>query len=157
MGDTNRIEAFDVGDRSVFVALRQGGIEALDVGEALLEPGDESRTEIPAYRVQLPGGTSRRSPWIWKLGTSVAAVNAPAPSTSTTTTSGAAAENGKRRAGGRRQGESNDDSNPFADSPFAFLSDEGMIFLARQGDSVYLCERNAGKFRLLKLSKAQDV
>ncbi|KAG8708422.1 hypothetical protein FRC11_006497 [Ceratobasidium sp. 423] len=155
MGDTHRIEAFDVDDRSVFVALRQGGIEALDVGEALLEPGDESRTEVPAYRVQVPGGTSRRAPWVWKLGTSVAAVNAPLVNTSAG--AGAGAENGKRRAGGKRQGESNDDSNPFADSPFAFLSDEGMIFLARQGDNVYMCERNAGKFRLLKLSKAQGV
>ncbi|KAH7344682.1 hypothetical protein B0J17DRAFT_712333 [Rhizoctonia solani] len=156
MGDTHRIEAFDVGDRSVFVALRQGGIEAMDLGEALLEPGDESRTEVPAYRVQLPGGTSRRQPWVWKLGTSVAAVNAPATATATST-NGAGAENGKRRATGGKRIEPSDDSNPFADSPFAFLSDEGMIFLARQGDSVYLCERNAGKFRLLKLSKAQGV
>ncbi|CAE6479369.1 unnamed protein product, partial [Rhizoctonia solani] len=76
MGDTHRIEAFDVGNRAVLVALRQGGIEALDVGEALLEPGDESRTAVPAYRVQLAGGTSRPAPWVWKLGTSVSAVNA---------------------------------------------------------------------------------
>ncbi|EUC65277.1 GYF domain protein [Rhizoctonia solani AG-3 Rhs1AP] len=153
MGDTHRIEAFDVGDRAVLVALRQGGIEALDVGEALLEPGDESRTAVPAYRVQLAGGTSRRAPWVWKLGTSVSAVNANANANGSST----GAENGKRRAGGGKRGEPNDDSNPFADSPFAFLSDEGVIFLARQGDSVYLCERNAGKFRLLKLSKAQGV
>ncbi|CAE6418887.1 unnamed protein product [Rhizoctonia solani] len=157
MGDTHRIEAFDVGDRAVFVALRQGGIEALDVGEALLEPGDESRTAVPAYRVTVPGGTSRRAPWVWKLGTSVSAVGNP---TITNSNSGTGVENGngKRRAGGgKRQAEPNDDSNPFADSPFAFLSDEGVIFLARQGDNVYMCERNAGKFRLLKLSRAQSV
>ncbi|CEL58022.1 hypothetical protein RSOLAG1IB_02767 [Rhizoctonia solani AG-1 IB] len=159
MGDTHRIEAFDVGDRAVFVALRQGGIEAQDVGEALLEPGDESRTAVPAYRVTVPGGTSRRTPWVWKLGTSISAVANPAttnsnPGTGVDNGNG----NGKRRAGGgKRHVEPNEDSNPFADSPFAFLSDEGVIFLARQGDSVYMCERNAGKFRLLKLSKAQSV
>ncbi|QRW19058.1 Cyclin, C-terminal domain [Rhizoctonia solani] len=165
MGDTQRIEAFDVGDRAVFVALRQGGIEALDVGEALLEPGDESRTAVPAYRVAVSGGTSRRAPWVWKLGTSVSAlgnsaVDTPQPSAATGNgnASGHGNGNGKRRAGGgKRHAESNDDSNPFSDSPFAFLSDEGVIFLARQGDSVYMCERNAGKFRLLKLSKAPSV
>jgi hypothetical protein len=48
-GEVRRVEAFDVRDRAVVVALRRSALEAVDVGDALLNPGDESRPYIPEY------------------------------------------------------------------------------------------------------------
>lgn len=50
LGDVKRIEAFDTRDhRAVVVALRQGGLEAVDMGDALCQPGDESRPFLPMF------------------------------------------------------------------------------------------------------------
>ncbi|KAG8791922.1 hypothetical protein FRC12_007837 [Ceratobasidium sp. 428] len=152
MGDTQRVEAFDVDGRAILVALRQGGLEATDVGHALLDPADESRTALPNYKV-VPGAVNRRGPYVWRLGTSV-------------DSSGRAGGNGKRRAGvsngGRKrttpkasastnvaiQGNDSGDESDVYIAP-----EEEVIFLAREQDNVYICERSAGKFRLLRLSK----
>ncbi|KAF8761114.1 GYF domain [Rhizoctonia solani] len=57
-------------------------------GRSAVGARDESRTAVPAYRVAVSGGTSRRAPWVWKLGTSVSAlgnsaVDTPQPSAAT--------------------------------------------------------------------------
>ncbi|KAF8609246.1 hypothetical protein BDV93DRAFT_464358 [Ceratobasidium sp. AG-I] len=151
MGDTHRVEAIDVGGRAVLIALRQGGIEATDIGHALLEPADESRTALPNYRV-VPGASNRRGPYVWRLGTSI---------NSTGRSAGSAP--GKRRAGvsGRKKatatkgqaGVTHDDDSGDESDVFS-AQEEGITFLARDRDNIYVCERSAGKFRLLRLSKA---
>ncbi|KAG9083421.1 hypothetical protein FS749_006049 [Ceratobasidium sp. UAMH 11750] len=151
MGDTQRVEAFDVDGRAVLVALRQGGLEVTDVGHALLEPADESRTALPNYK-GIPGTVSRRAPYVWRLGTSA---NSGRPEGSA---------NGKRRAGvnGRKRvpPKPNSNSSPAIqaadsgdESDVYIAPEEEVIFLAREQDNVYICERSAGKFRLLRLSK----
>ncbi|KAF7339814.1 GYF domain-containing protein [Mycena venus] len=71
MGDVKRLEAFDVKDRSVLVAMRQGGLEAVDLSDALLKPADESRTVLPQFSPP-PSNINRRGPFVWKIGTPVA-------------------------------------------------------------------------------------
>lgn len=146
MGDVKRLEAFDVKDRSVIVAMRHGGLEAMDLGDALLKPADESRAVLPQYAA-LPSNTNRRGPFVWRIGT---------PITSSVTSSAALSNKSK---GGmtpvKKQG-SGPGKSPYrtefstggdgeSDSP------DEVIFLGRKEDYIYLCERNAGTFRILRL------
>ncbi|KAH7883729.1 hypothetical protein F5I97DRAFT_1813476 [Phlebopus sp. FC_14] len=143
MGDVKRLEAFDVKDRSVIVALRQGGLEAMDFGDALFRPADESRTVLPHF-LSSSSNTNRRGPFVWKIGTSI------------DSTTGGTALSFKPRTGAGKKA-----SYPLGKSPsrseFGGLGDgdaeatEEVIFLGRNGDELYLCERNVGAFRILKL------
>lgn len=143
MGDIKRLEAFDVKDRSVIVAMRQGGLEAMDVGDALLKPADESRTVLPHF-LPPPSNINRRGPFVWKIGTPV------------NSSSGGTALSARTKTGylGRKAG------NPSGKSPskgdFTTVNDDQefvdeIVFLGRTGDDVYLCERNGGAFRILRL------
>ncbi|QRV76384.1 GYF domain-containing protein mpd2 [Ceratobasidium sp. AG-Ba] len=160
MGDTQRVEAFDVDGRAVLVALRQGGIEATDVGQALLEPADESRTALPNYKVA-PGAISRRSPYVWRLGTAVTSAGRPVGSTNGKRRAGGTGASGKKRTASSKQNGSSHvaiHANDSGDESDIYIApEEEVIFLAREQDNVYVCERSAGKFRLLRLSKTNPT
>ncbi|KAF8349929.1 hypothetical protein F5887DRAFT_1070177 [Amanita rubescens] len=66
MGDVKRLEAFDVKDRSVLVAMRRGGLEVVDLRDALLRPADESRTALPQFNPAM-SSVNRRAPFVWKI------------------------------------------------------------------------------------------
>lgn len=143
MGDIKRLEAFDVKDRSVLVAMRQGGLEAMDLGDALLKPADESRTVLP-YFLPPPSNVNRRGPFVWRIGTPV------------NSSSGGGALSAKARPGylGKKGGNppakpsSRSDSTTANDGDQEFADE--IIFLGRTGDDLYLCERNGGAFRILR-------
>lgn len=145
MGDVKRVEAFDVKDRSVIVAMRQGGVEAMDFGDALLKPADESRSLLPQFAPP-PSNINRRGPFIWKIGTPIAS-----------STSGVAALSSKTKAGGYLGKKTSYSGKSPAKSDFSGTGDgdteitDEVLFLGRRGDEVYLCERNAGAFRILRL------
>ncbi|KAH7921788.1 hypothetical protein BV22DRAFT_1114224 [Leucogyrophana mollusca] len=145
MGDVKRLEAFDVKDRSVIVAMRQGGVEAMDFGDALLRPADESRTLLPNFAPP-PSNTNRRGPFVWKIGT-------PINSSSTS----AAALSSKTKNGYLSKKPSHAPGKSPAKSEFGGVGDgdtdssDEVLFLGRKGDEIYLCERNAGAFRILRL------
>lgn len=145
MGDVKRVEAFDVKDRSVIVAMRQGGVEAMDFGDALLKPADESRTLLPQFAPP-PSNINRRGPFVWKIGTPIAS-----------STSGVAALSSKTKAGGYLGKKTSYSGKSPAKSDFSGTGDgdteitDEVLFLGRRGDEVYLCERNAGAFRILRL------
>lgn len=144
MGDIKRLEAFDVGDRSVIVAMRQGGLEAMNLGDALLKPADESRTVLPHF-LPPPSNINRRGPFVWKIGTPISS------------STGGTALSARTKTGylGRKA------SYPPGKSPskgdFAAVNDseqeftDEIVFLGRTGDDLYLCERNGGVFRILRL------
>ncbi|KAG2129917.1 hypothetical protein DEU56DRAFT_741013 [Suillus clintonianus] len=146
MGDVKRVEAFDVKDRSVLVAMRQGGVEAMDFGDALLKPADESRTLLPQFAPP-PSNINRRGPFVWKIGTPIG-----------TSTSGAAALSSKTKGSGYlgKKPSYTTGKSP-ARAEFNGTGDgdtestDEVLFLGRQGDEVYLCERNTGAFRILRL------
>ncbi|KAG2077148.1 hypothetical protein BDR04DRAFT_1089473 [Suillus decipiens] len=147
MGDVKRVEAFDVKDRSVLVAMRQGGVEAMDFGDALLKPADESRTLLPQFAPP-PSNINRRGPFVWKIGTPIGS-----------STSGATVLSSKTKGSGylgRKPSHSNGKSPARAEFHGTGDGDtentDEVLFLGRQGDEVYLCERNAGAFRILRLS-----
>ncbi|KAJ7492810.1 hypothetical protein FB451DRAFT_1123938 [Mycena latifolia] len=150
MGDVKRLEAFDVKDRSVLVAMRQGGLEAVDLSDALLKPADESRTVLPQFSPP-PSNINRRGPFVWKIGTPVAAsaTSATILSSKTKGSSGFSHIPGKKQSSGSAK-------SPIGRTEFSVgdteseVADE-VLFLGRKEDEIYICERNAGSFRILRL------
>jgi hypothetical protein len=143
MGDVKHLEALDVKDRSVLIAMRQGGLEAVDLGDALLRPADQSRTTLPAFH---PPSTTvnRRPPFVWKIGTPIDSSNAPL----------SAFSKGKsvvpRKAGISITKSTNASQGPVGTDADGDPNDE-VMFLGRKEDEIYYCERNAGSFRILRL------
>jgi hypothetical protein len=140
MGDIKRLEAFDVKDRSVLVAMRRGGLEVVDLRDALLRPADESRTALPQFNPAI-SSINRRAPFVWKIGTPISI----SPSSSTTIP--AIPKPTKKQSSGPAR-------SPVGKSDFGDSgpdSQEEVLFLGRKEDEMYLCERNAGSFRILKL------
>ncbi|SJL06016.1 uncharacterized protein ARMOST_09352 [Armillaria ostoyae] len=147
MGDVKRLEAFDVKDRSVLVAMRQGGLEAVDLSDALLKPGDESRTALPQYNPS-PSNFNRRGPFVWKIGTPISgSSSAVLPSKPKISHS--------HYTSGKKSG-SGPSKSPAGRTEFnvghveSEMNDE-VLFLGRKDDEIYICERNAGSFRILRL------
>ncbi|KAF9044852.1 hypothetical protein BDZ89DRAFT_1058955 [Hymenopellis radicata] len=132
MGDVKRLEAFDVKDRSVLVAMRQGGLEAVDLSDALLRPGDESRTALPQFN-PTPCNYNRRGRLCgrWLKNSHV-----PSKKMSTGST---------KSPSGRTEFNVGYVDNDMQDE---------VLFLGRKGDEIYICERNAGSFRILRLCPA---
>nr|GAT47858.1 predicted protein [Mycena chlorophos] len=147
MGDVKRLEAFDIkGNRAVLVAMRQGGLEAVDLGDALLKPADESRTVLPEFNPP-PSNINRRGPFVWKIGTPV---GTGATVLSTKSKSGFAHHIASKK-------QSAVSRSPMGRTEFATGEPESevvdeVLFLGRKEDEIYICERNAGSFRILKLS-----
>ncbi|KAF8587270.1 hypothetical protein K439DRAFT_1407576 [Ramaria rubella] len=151
LGDIKRVEAFDVRDRAIIVALRQGGLEAVDIGDALLAPADESRTVLPDYQVPV-GSVSRRGTYIWRIG---APVSMPPVSSTRDPANTALSLVRKRHPSamnslGRAPGRSETPLG-FDDGGDANLNEE-VLFLGRNDDNVYFCERTAASFRILRLA-----
>ena len=142
LGDVRRVEAFDVQDRAVIVALRQGGLEAVDVGDALLTPADESRSIMPDFKVPV-NGISRRGTYIWRVG---APVSLPPVSSARDPTNTALHLVRKKQSSTK----SDIQSMSFEDND-GNLHEE-VLFLGRDNDSVYFCERHAASFRILRLA-----
>lgn len=150
MGDVKRLEAFDVKDRAVLVAMRQGGLEVVDLGDALLKPADESRTVLPQFNPP-PSNTNRRKPFVWKIGTPVSTSPTMATVLSSSKPKGGHSHHipGKKQSTGLSK-------SPVGRTEFSVgdtesETDEEVLFLGRKGDEIYICERNAGSFRILRL------
>jgi len=153
MGDIKHLEAFDVEERSVLVAMRQGGLEAVDLRDALLRPADESRTILPEYNSPLVS-TSRRPPFVWKIGTPIVAPSNPLSAlkpkakgafSSLTTKKPPAAASRKGSSGAADTANGPDAANSAPPS-------EEVFFMGRKDDEIFFCERNAGSFRILRLA-----
>lgn len=145
MGDVKRLEAFDVNNRAVLVALRQGGFEAADVGDAMLAPADASRLAFPQFH-PASSAVNRRSTFLWRIGSSVSDVNSRSSFDPATTNCNGTTPN-LVKAPTRRE-----ERGTSYESEDEFTPDQEMIFLARNGDEVYFCERGIGSFRILRLS-----
>ncbi|KAF9015311.1 hypothetical protein BDQ17DRAFT_1386072 [Cyathus striatus] len=148
MGDVKRLEAFDVHDRSVLVAMRQGGLEAVDLSDALLKPADASRTAFPYFQPS-QSLINRRAPFVWKIGTPINSSSGSATALTSKGKGGSSHLTGKRMGIGSTKSSAGrtDTSMGDADSEH---HDE-VLFLGRKDDEMYICERNAGSFRILRL------
>jgi hypothetical protein len=153
LGEVKHLEAFDTKDhRAVVVALRQGGIEAADMGDALLQPGDESRTSLPLF-ASPSSSTSRRLNFVWRLGSPVEDVSSTispfgiSPRRETALARSAPSPPTKRLGAGKRAETLKDSDDLPSTAP-----DDEIIFLGRNQDRVFLCERSANSFRILRLS-----
>ncbi|KAF8640948.1 hypothetical protein AX17_000595 [Amanita inopinata Kibby_2008] len=142
MGDVKRLEAFDVKDRSILVAMRHGGLEAVDLGDALLKPADESRTTLPQFNPSV-NSVSRRAPFVWKIGTPISS----SPSSSLVLSTGI--KRNKKQSQGSAKSPAGKTEFSVGDTDSD--NQEEVLFLGRKDDEIYLCERNAGSFRILRL------
>lgn len=147
MGDIKRLESFDISERSLLVALRKGGLEVVDLGDALLKPADESRTNLPNYAVPL-NAIGRRAPFVWKIGNSL---SSPTTNGVRMTTNGKAtfSHSSKKSSIASTKNMNGKADNHATDSE---TDQQEVLFLGRNEDDVYFCERNASSFRIIQLS-----
>jgi hypothetical protein len=150
LGDIKRLEAFDLQDRSVLVAMRQGGFEAVDLNDALLRPADASRDVLPHFTPP-PFQMNRRKIFTWRIGSPTSS-SSSASVTVSTLPRNSSRHNVSARRPGIGQGKA------YARQDFGSGDFEGerprseILFLGRQDDNVYLCERDGETFRVLRLS-----
>lgn len=151
LGDITRVECFDVGNRAVVVALRQGGLEALDIGDAILCPGDESREALPDFQPSLPN-TGRRGAYTWRIGypVSSAAISSLHEATKAPLANVRRKHVPNTSASGKASTKSEGSYLSFDDNDNP--SREELIFLGRNSDNVYFVERSANAFRILRLA-----
>ncbi|ESK98350.1 gyf domain protein [Moniliophthora roreri MCA 2997] len=160
MGDVKRLEAVDIKDRSVLIAMRQGGVEAVDLSDALLRPADDSRGTLPQFN-PAPSTVNRRAPFVWRIGTPVS--SSPTSQTSTVLSSNSSAKQHKSGLSGHSMSMTRPSRlAPAAKSPAGKMEfnvgdadsefHDEVLFLGRKENEIYICERNAGSFRILRLS-----
>ncbi|KAF8337515.1 uncharacterized protein EI90DRAFT_3043230 [Cantharellus anzutake] len=157
LGDVRRLEAFDSKDNhAVLVAIRHGGIEAVNMSDALLQPADQSRTSLPFFNS--PNiATSRRRNFVWRMGSPVEDVSSSNLSNHGISSKRETALPRKSVTLSKKIGsmKRTDGTKENEESPLP-LSDNEILFLGRWGDHVYLCERTADSFRILRLSLAES-
>jgi len=148
LGDIKRLEAFDVSERSVLVALRQGGLEVVDLCDALLKPADDSRTVLPHYSPPI-NSISRRPPYVWKIGTPISPTSAQSSTSlskgkviSAQPTNKKPSISSTKGLGGKGDNYTNEPDNE---------SQDEVLYLGRKENEVYFCERNTTSFRILRL------
>ena len=144
LGDVKRIEAIDIQDRSVLIAMRRGGLEAIDLNDALLKPADGSRMILPHFDPP-PSSINRRAPFVWRMGTPLN--SGPGPTTPVISalrgpTSRKKLSTGPSKSPGRAD---------FHLDPDGESQPEEIMFLGRKGNDLYLCERNSSSFRILRI------
>lgn len=149
LGDVKRLEAFDVKDRAVLVAMRQGGLEAVDFGDALLLPADHSRTLFPHFHPPT-SSVNRSGSFVWKIGTptSSSSGSPPLPALTPKTLHRFHAKKQSTvliKSPGRTDFSGSTDADPDH-------SRDEVFFLGRKDNDVYFCERRYGNFRILRIS-----
>lgn len=149
MGDVRRLEAFDVKDRSVLVAMRQGGLEAVDLSDALLRPGDASRPVLPHF-VPQDAMVNRRSSFLWRIGNPTGYHPSSAPAIASLHSAGSRTS-GKKQSISMKSPSRSDPSSGGEGIDGTHVVQDEVFFVGRKDDDVYLCERNAGTFRILRL------
>lgn len=150
LGDVKRLEAFDVKKGSVLVAMRQGGIEVVNLGDALLKPADESRTILPHYNPPM-NNINRRAPFVWKIGTPLASSPMQAGDLITKNDAPLGLLSAGKKANVISTKAASGKTDSFSGEFDADSQDE-VLFLGRKEDEVYMCERNGTSFRILRLS-----
>lgn len=142
LGDVKRIEVIDIQDRPVVIAMRRGGLEAIDLYDALLKPADASRIVLPHFDPP-PSSINRRAPFVWRMGTPLnPGPTNPAISALKGPTSRKKTSTGPTKSPGRAE---------FCPDPDGESQTEEIMFLGRRGDDLYICERNSSSFRILRI------
>lgn len=147
LGDVRRLEAFDVDNKVVVVAIRQGGLEVAEVADALLKPGDHSRSLLPNFQPP-PSSTNRRESFIWRIGYPLSPFSSGAVSSSPPTLPQTPSK--KHSLGVGKSPAKNDFALGTSDDYESRLHEE-LIFLGRHDENIYFCERSNGSFRILRL------
>lgn len=163
LGDVKRLETFETTERTIIVAFRQGGLEAVDLGDAIMTPGDGCRTIYPYFDPPI-GTFNRRLNFLWRtgapVGENVLSFKSSGSISSITDTQGPMNKAAKRRSlnpslitGVRNSGSK---GGPFGDGEEdrdgVSVTPDDLLVLGRSENNVYFCDRSSGRFRLLVLS-----
>ena len=148
LGDIKRLEAFDLQDRSVLVAMRQGGFEAVDLADGLLRPADSSRDVLPHFTAP-PFQMSRRKIFTWRIGSPPSSSSSASVTVTTLPRNSSRHNISARRPGAGKASARQEHGNGDFEGEH---SRSEILFLGRQDDNVYLCERDGETFRVLQLS-----
>lgn len=148
LGDVKRLESFDIGKRAVMVAIRQGGIEVVDVGDALLRPAEHSRTVLPHYTCS-SSSFSRRDNLVWKIGSPLDPV-ASNPVSSDALPGQTLLVPPKKSGLGSGRSPTRLELSIAGDELEHRFYDE-LLFLGRHQDNIYFCEKTNGSYRILRL------
>jgi hypothetical protein len=153
LGDVKRLEAFDVQNRAVLVAMRQGGLEVVDFGDALLLPADHSRSLLPHFHPPT-SSVNRRSTFVWKIGNPTSSISGspPLPALPPKTHR----FHGKKQSAHLTKSPGRNDFSGSIDADPDHSRDE-VFFLGRKDDEVYFCERRYGTFRVLRISPSASL
>jgi len=137
LGDVKRLELFDVKDKAVIVALRQTGLEITYVADGLHQQEDTNNSDPLQFNQQ-----SRRRHFIHRVGTElVDETQTQRPSTATSTTSPKNSISYFYQTKSERLHFSMEE----------LWSEDELLFLGRNDDTIYLCEKCRGHFRFLCL------
>lgn len=151
MGDVKRLEAIDMQGRSVLIAMRQGGFEAVDLSDALLRPADGSRTLFPHFNPPA-SSINRRHPFVWKMGEPISSGSSSAGILPLKVPTMHRGPLKKLSTGpGKSPGRSDFLVHANVEVDADYSTQDEILFMGRRNDDLYLCERNAGTFRILRL------
>jgi len=149
LGDIRRLEAFDLQDRSVLVAMRQGGFEVVDLNDALLRPADASRDVLPHFTAP-PFQMNRRKIFTWRIGSPTSSSSSASVTVTTLPRNSPRHNVSIRRPGGQGKASARQE---FGSGDFeGEHARSEILYLGRQDDNVYLSERDGETFRVLRLS-----
>jgi len=127
MGDIKRLEALDLRERAVLVAMRQGGLEVVDLGDALLKPADKSRTILPHYNPP-QANINRRAPFVWKIGSPIVNVQLDELMTEDQRIHSKYSTGSKRVSSGKSDSISSDFDMDSQDEVFFFFGEELRLY-----------------------------
>ena len=150
LGDVKRLEAFDLQGRSVLVAMRQGGFEVVELNDALLRPADASRDVLPHFMAP-PFQMNRRKVFTWRIGSPVSCTSSTSVTVTTLPRISSRHSMPSKKAGYTPGKSPARPEFGHGDTESEHARNE-IIFLGRQDDNVYLCERDGETFRILRLS-----
>ncbi|KZO98405.1 hypothetical protein CALVIDRAFT_554025 [Calocera viscosa TUFC12733] len=145
LGDIQRVEAFDGNNNgAVLVAVRESGLEAVDIADALLAPSTTTGAVSPAQ-----GSYSRRLNWSWDVADPYP-INID-PSVSPNGTGG----DHRALAAAKLNGVANLPTRS-ASVPLGhdYHNNQYISYLGREGSRVYMCTRSANMFRVICLQSS---
>ncbi|EJU01916.1 hypothetical protein DACRYDRAFT_116336 [Dacryopinax primogenitus] len=141
LGDVQKVEAFDGHNNgAVLVAIRDSGLEAVDIADALLTPSTTAGIAPAAA-----GSYSRRLTWSWDVAD-------PFPSNADSAGPNSASPTDPRAlAAAKLNGVINSPIRSATQPGRDYHNNQFISYLGREGSRVYMCTRSAHMFRVICL------
>ncbi|KZT55939.1 hypothetical protein CALCODRAFT_336623 [Calocera cornea HHB12733] len=145
LGEIQRVEAFDGHNNgAVLVAIRESGLEAVDIADALLAPSTTSGAMPP-----MQGSYSRRLNWSWDVADPF-----PINVEPMAYTNGSGPGDHRALAAAKLNGTALPPRSASLQHGHDYHSNQYISYLGREGSRVYMCTRSANMFRVICLQSS---